>query len=257
MTAFFRTWTFWIAVCTWLVLMAGHYATIVPPPYGLVLANLVALVYGTLRCLQKRQAGLPWKGILFTSEFGVTSATVLMNLLESLTKLPSLPPKALAVISGGVVALGSLLHTLSSTNTRKVLPPVSEILTSLSKDNLSSGVPDKATSHDETPGVPKSIHNETTEPNLVDKANLTDWYEYSISNEKGKVAKTLCLVPSWSEHEVLSFLAKRGVIETAETSMIRVLQRDEKNAARVFQTIDVAGTTLTFVFTKEMGSWKP
>lgn len=255
MIAFFRTWTFWIAVCTWLVLMGGHYATILPPPYGLVLANAVALVYGVLRCLQKRRAGIPWKGILFTSEFGVTAATVGMNFLESLSKLPSLPPKALAGISGGVMVLGSLLHTLSST--RKALPPVDVILKNLEKDNLASGVPDKHADSTETPTVIASIHNEPTSPNPIDDSKLTTWCEYSLLDYKGKAPKTLCLVPSWSEDEFLEFLVDRKVVNSKETTMIRVLQRDEKGMARVFQAVDVSGEAITFVYSKEMGSWKP
>jgi hypothetical protein len=255
MTAFFRTWTFWIAVCTWLILVGGHYAAIVPHPYGLVLANGVAIVYGVLRTIRKRQAGIPWKGVLFTSEFSVTAATVLMNFLESLSKIPSLSPKVLAGISASVVALGSLLHTLSSS--KKSLPPVVEILEKLSKDNLASGVPDKASAATETPVVPTSIHTEKTEPNQTSKSQ--HWYEYDVSNDKGRVINNLCLVPSWTEEEVLDFLAKREIIESPSptTSTIRVLQRDSRGAAKVFQTIDVAGITLTFVFVKEMGSWKP
>lgn len=255
MTVFFRTWTFWIAVLTWLVLMGGHYATILPPPYGLVLANAVAIVYGLLRCLQKRRAGIPWKGILFTSEFGVAGVTVLMNFLESLSKLPSLPPKVLAGISGGVVALGSLLHTLSST--KKVLPPVDDILKELKKDNLAEGVPDKPADKSETPPVRKSVHDETTSPNALEKTKSTTWCEYNLLDYKGKAPKTICLVPSWTEDEFLEFLVDRGVVTSKETTLVRVLQRDEKGVAKIFQAVDVSGEAITFVFSKEMGSWKP
>jgi hypothetical protein len=123
--------------------MGGHYAAVLPPPYGLILANAVALIYGLLRCLQKRQAGTPWKGILFTSELWVTSATVVMNLLEALSKLPSLSPKALAVISGGVVALGSLLRALL--NPQKNIPPADAIMERLSKDNPNVEASNKTT----------------------------------------------------------------------------------------------------------------
>ena len=119
MAPFWKTYTFWISACAWLVSMGGQYAELVPSPYGLVAGNAVAIVYAVMRCLQKRSAGIPWKGILFTSEFLVTGATVLINFLESLKNIPSLSPRVLAVVSASVVGLGSLLHTLGGSK----LPP--------------------------------------------------------------------------------------------------------------------------------------
>ncbi|MGD0094832.1 MAG: lysylphosphatidylglycerol synthase domain-containing protein [Planctomycetota bacterium] len=116
---------------------------------GYVLANVVAMVYATMRCLQKRKAGVPWKGILMTSEFAFTAVTVLMNFFESLTKIPSLPPHTLASISGVVVALGALLHTLSST--KNALPTVETIIDNLAKNNPANAVPDKVLREITTP----------------------------------------------------------------------------------------------------------
>jgi hypothetical protein len=66
-----------------------------------------------------------------------------MNLLEALSKLPSLSPKALAVISGGVVALGSLLRALL--NPQKNIPPADAIMERLSKDNPNVEASNKTT----------------------------------------------------------------------------------------------------------------
>jgi hypothetical protein len=129
MKPFWKTYTFWISVCAWLISMGGQYSEAIPSPYGLVAANLVAVVYATMRCLQKRQAGIPWKGIFFTSEFIGSSATVLANFFESLKNLPTLSPKALAIVSAIVVGLGSLLHTLGGTVAgRATIPPNGESL---------------------------------------------------------------------------------------------------------------------------------
>jgi hypothetical protein len=122
MKSFWKTYTFWISVCAWLVSMGGQYSEAIPSPYGLVAANVVALVYAVMRCLQKRQAGIPWKGIFFTSEFLGTGATVLINLLESLKNIPALSPKILASISVTIVGLGSLLHTLGGTKHENGVP---------------------------------------------------------------------------------------------------------------------------------------
>jgi hypothetical protein len=113
MKPFWKTLTFWISILTWLVLIGGHYAGLTPPPYGLVLANVVAVVYAGLRCLQKRKAGISWKSIFFTSEFGITASTVLVNLLESLTTLPVMTPKLLGVVSAAISVLLFILHNLN------------------------------------------------------------------------------------------------------------------------------------------------
>jgi len=117
MAPFWNTYTFWSSACALLVSMGGQYAELVPSPYGLVAGNAVAIVYAVMRCLQKRSAGIPWKGILFTSEFLVTGATVLINFLESLKNIPSLSPRVLAIVSASIVGLGSLLHTLGGAKT--------------------------------------------------------------------------------------------------------------------------------------------
>jgi hypothetical protein len=113
MKPFWKTLTFWISASTWLVLVGGHYAGITPPPYGLVLANVVAVIYATLRCLQKRNTGIPWKSIFLTSEFSGTACTVLVNLLESLMKLPVMSSRALAIISGIISGLLWILHSIN------------------------------------------------------------------------------------------------------------------------------------------------
>jgi len=265
---YFRTWTFWIAVCTWLIFMGGHYAAIVPPPYGLVLANAVALVYGILRCLQKRKAGIPWKGILFTSEFVVTSVTVLMNFLESLTALPAMPPKVLAVLSASIVALGSLLHTLSGT--KKDLPPVAEIMDSLAKDNLSGAVSDQSSPREDTkPRVPIVVKDDPTDPSgTANKTDSTDstnskvlgpiahnWYEYSVSTDDSKnVSRTVYLDPSWDKHEVLSYLVKHEFQIEAEKCTVKVLHGDGRGM-RVFEVVDDANKVLTFVRQRYLGQW--
>ena len=113
MKPFWRTRLFWISVCSWIVTMGGHYAGVVPTPYGLVLANIVVIVYATFRCLQKRQAGIPWQGILFTSEFIGTIITMLINLLEALSQIPAMPPKVLVGITAAIGFLATTLHHLS------------------------------------------------------------------------------------------------------------------------------------------------
>jgi hypothetical protein len=113
---FWKTPAFWISVCAWLVLVGGHYAGKIPAPWGVVAANAVAAAYAVLRCLAKRREGLPWKGILATSEFAVTSATVLLNLLDSLAQVPSMPPKVLVTISAAAGFLATVLHHLSGTS---------------------------------------------------------------------------------------------------------------------------------------------
>ena len=113
MAPFWKTYTFWISVCAWLVSMGGQYAEVIPSPYGLVAGNAVAIVYAVMRCLQKRQAGIPWKGIFFTSEFVVTSLTVASNLLESIKQIPALPPRLLGLASFAIVGIAAILHTLS------------------------------------------------------------------------------------------------------------------------------------------------
>ena len=118
MQPFYTTLTFWISVLVWLATLGGHYANLIPAPYGLVIANGVAIIYASVRCLQKRQAGVAWKGIFFTSEFVVTALTVLTNFLESLKALPVMTPKALTIISGIIAAMVTLLHTLSSDSAR-------------------------------------------------------------------------------------------------------------------------------------------
>jgi hypothetical protein len=110
---FWKSFTFWIAMGLWAVTVGGHYAQVIPPPYGLLVGNAVAAGYAILRCLQKRAAGVPWKGIVATSEFMITVITVLVNTLESLSALPAMSPKALAGISAGIAILVSLLHTLA------------------------------------------------------------------------------------------------------------------------------------------------
>lgn len=116
MVPFWKTLTFWISACAWFVAMGGHYAGEIPDPYGVVAANVVAIVYAVLRCLVKRKEGLPWKGILATSEFAGTSATVLLNLLDSLAQVPSMPPKILVGISAAAGFLVTALHHLSGSN---------------------------------------------------------------------------------------------------------------------------------------------
>ncbi len=109
---FWKTFGFWITVGLWICFMGGHYASIMPSPYGLLAANVVAVVYAIVRCLRKRAAGLSWKGMLYTSEFAVSGLTVLINLLESLAEIPSMPPKALTGISAGVAFMVAVLHGL-------------------------------------------------------------------------------------------------------------------------------------------------
>lgn len=136
MKSFWKTYTFWISLGTWLVSMGGQYAEVIPSPYGLVVGNAVALVYAAMRCLQKRQAGIPWKGIFFTSEFLVTGATVLINFLESLKNLPAMSPRALALVSAAIVGLGSLLHTFGGTKVPTsgvIVAPASEAVTKVDK----------------------------------------------------------------------------------------------------------------------------
>lgn len=113
MLPFWKTLTFWISACSWFIVVGGHYTGVVPSPYGLVLGNVVVLVYAVMRCLQKRQAGQPWKGILFTSEFVGTSATMLANLLDALREIPSLPPRVLVGITAASGLLVTILHHLS------------------------------------------------------------------------------------------------------------------------------------------------
>lgn len=113
MTPFWKTLTFWISACSWFVVIGGHYVGAIPAPYGLVASNFIAVIYAVLRCLQKRQAGIPWKAILFTSEFAVTTLTVLVDQLESIKQIPSLPPKVLGIVSGGIAGLLFLLHALA------------------------------------------------------------------------------------------------------------------------------------------------
>ena len=42
---------------------------------------------------------------------------MLINFLESLKNIPSLPPRVLAIVSASIVGLGSLLHTFGGTKT--------------------------------------------------------------------------------------------------------------------------------------------
>ena len=144
MKPFWKTYTFWISVCAWLISMGGQYTDEIPSPYGLVAANVVALVYAVMRCLQKRQAGIPWKGIFYTSEFLGTGATVLINLLESLKNIPALSPKVLAFISVTIVGLGSLLHTFSGAKGGGGVPvlPASEAIT-----KVEPKIPEQATAN--------------------------------------------------------------------------------------------------------------
>jgi hypothetical protein len=126
MKPFWRTYTFWIVVLLWLATLGGHYASLIPSPYGLVVANAVAIIYAAVRCMQKRVIGIPWKGIFFTSEFIVSALTVIINFLESLTKIPALSPGVLAGISTSMVLFVSLLHSLSgSAKNRLGIPVVS------------------------------------------------------------------------------------------------------------------------------------
>jgi len=113
MMPFWKTLTFWISACSWFIVLGGHYVGVIPSPYGLVLGNVVVLIYGIMRCLQKRQAGTPWKGILFTSEFVGTSATMLVNLLDALKEIPALPPKILVALAAASGLLVTILHQLS------------------------------------------------------------------------------------------------------------------------------------------------
>jgi hypothetical protein len=113
---FWKTFTFWISLGAWFVTVGGHYASVIPDPYGVIAANVVALVYAILRCLTKRKEGLPWKGILSTSEFTVTSATVAFNLVNSLAQIPAMPPKVLVGLSALSGLLVTVLHHLSGGN---------------------------------------------------------------------------------------------------------------------------------------------
>jgi hypothetical protein len=113
MKPFWKTLTFWISAVAWLAFVGGHYAGLTPPPYGLVFANAVAVLYAALRCLQKRKQGISWKSIFATSEFVGTACTVLVNLLESLTKLPVMSPKILGILSAAISGLLWILHTLN------------------------------------------------------------------------------------------------------------------------------------------------
>ena len=113
---FWKTLTFWISLCAWFVTVGGHYVGVIPDPYGIIAANVVALIYAILRCLVKRKEGLPWKGILGTSEFMVTSGTVALNLINALAQVPSMPPKVLVSLSAASGLLVTALHHLSGSN---------------------------------------------------------------------------------------------------------------------------------------------
>jgi hypothetical protein len=124
MTPFWKTLTFWISACSWIVVMGGHYVGTIPAPYGLVVSNAIAVVYTVLRCLQKRQAGIPWKAIVYTSEFAVTALTVLVNQLDAIKQIPSLPPNVLAIVSGGIAGLMFFLHALAGQGANKARPRI-------------------------------------------------------------------------------------------------------------------------------------
>jgi len=112
-TPFWKTTTFWISACAWFTVVGGNYAGALPSPYGLVLGNVVVLAYAALRCLTKRRAGQLWKGILLTSEFLGTLVTMLVNLLDSLRQVPSLPPRVLVALTGASGLLVVIMHQLS------------------------------------------------------------------------------------------------------------------------------------------------
>ena len=113
MKPFWKTRIFWILATAWLAATGAHYAGLVPAPYGLVVANLAAVAYAVARCLAKRQAGVPWRGILSTSELTVTSLTVVVNLSSSLAEVPGLPPKVLVGLSAFAGLATTVLHQLS------------------------------------------------------------------------------------------------------------------------------------------------
>jgi len=113
MLPFWKTLTFWISDCSWFTVLGGHYIGAIPSPYGLVLGNVVVLVYATMRCLQKRQAGLAWKSILATSELFATFLTMVANLLDAVSQIPSLPPRVLVGITGASSLVVVVLHHLA------------------------------------------------------------------------------------------------------------------------------------------------
>jgi hypothetical protein len=135
MKPFWKTLTFWISVCTWATVMGGQYVGAIPSPYGLVVANFIAVLYAILRYLRKRQAGIPWKAIVFTSEFTVTGLTVLVNQLDAIKQIPSLPPWVLGGISGSIALFLVVLHTLGGTPKPSGVPDTlaSEATTKLEK----------------------------------------------------------------------------------------------------------------------------
>jgi hypothetical protein len=129
MLPFWKTLTFWISACSWLAVLGGHYSGVIPSPYGLVLGNVAVLVYALMRCLQKRQAGLAWKSILATSEFVGTALTMTANLLDSVSQIPSLPPKVLVVITGASGLIITILNRLAGNKSGIPVLPASEAVT--------------------------------------------------------------------------------------------------------------------------------
>jgi len=55
----------------------------------------------------------PWKSILATSEFFATFLTMIANLLDAVSQIPSLPPKVLVGITGISGLLVTVLHHLA------------------------------------------------------------------------------------------------------------------------------------------------
>lgn len=155
---FWKTLTFWISLGVWFVALGGHYVGEIPAPYGIVAANVVALVYAVLRCLVKRKNGLPWKGILTTSEFAVTSATVFLNLLDSLAQVPAMPPKVLVGISAAAGFMATVLHHLSGTATLAIgIDPSAKI----SNEEIKKLLKMEKVDGDVTPtGTPKALASE-------------------------------------------------------------------------------------------------
>jgi len=100
--------------------------TTITGPGALVVANVVVIMYATVRCLQKRAAGTPWGAIFHSTEFLGMAGTLIVNLMESVSKLPSIPPSILHGLSIGIALIVTILHTLANP---PVVPPLSSSIT--------------------------------------------------------------------------------------------------------------------------------
>ena len=207
MKPFWRTRLFWISVCSWIVTMGGHYVGVVPSPYGLVLANAVTIVYATLRCLQKRQAGVPWQGILFTSEFVGTTITMLINLLEALSQIPAMPPKILVGVTALIGFLATVLHHLSGSKASGLwdLGPVIANGGSSSESSLQCHLLESSSSH---------FHNPSLK-NLVDSNPVLKKAHDDLLASAQRVSGG---IPATVASEAITTVEKSTISKTATTS---------------------------------------